>query len=104
MILGGWWEDPTEHFSRNTLFHKKKQKTKTKEIRMTTVKYGVSSSINRDFDDMTVGELINENNILSSLNAPEGVVAVHAGRTLDNDALVANYENITLEKRASSKA
>jgi hypothetical protein len=70
----------------------------------TTVKYGVSAEITRDFGDMTVGELVADQSILAALGAPEGVSAVSSGETLGNNEKVSDYPTIQLEKRASSKA
>lgn len=71
----------------------------------TTVRYGMSNAISRAFDiEYTVGNLIADRSILGALSAPEGVVAVANGVTLDSGALVSDYSSITLEKQASSKA
>lgn len=72
---------------------------------MTTIRYGVSSSINRDFDsEVTIGELIADKTILGALGAPESVRAISNGETLDDNDYVADYSTITLEKQAASKA
>lgn len=71
----------------------------------TTIKSGMTGAqITRDFGSTTVGDLIEDANILGALGAPEGVVAISGGRTLSSDELVSDYATITLEKRASSKA
>lgn len=71
---------------------------------MTKVSYGMTGSIEKDFGDMTVSELLSDRNTLAAIGAPEGVVAVSRGETLDGDRYVADFSNITLEKRAASKA
>jgi len=71
----------------------------------TTIRYGMSNSISRAFDtEYTIGNLIADRSILGALSAPEGVVAVSNGETLNPDMLVMDYTSITLEKQASSKA
>jgi len=71
----------------------------------TTVRYGMSNTISRAFDiEYTIGDLIADRSILGALSAPEGVVAVSNGQTLNSDMLVSDYSSITLEKQASSKA
>ena len=68
------------------------------------VKYAMSS-IERSFpEETTVGDILSDPNILGAIGAPEGVVAVSNGETLDASAYVESYASITLEKRASSKA
>ena len=71
---------------------------------MTKVKYAMTGSLERDFSGMTVGQLVNDREILSSLRAPEGVVAIADGETLDSNELVSDHPTIVLEKRAASKA
>lgn len=72
---------------------------------MTTIRYGVNSSINRDFGvEVTVNDLLADKTILGALGAPESVRAISNGETLDGDDYVADYSTITLEKQASSKA
>lgn len=71
----------------------------------TTVRYGMSNTISRVFDiEYTIGDLIADRSILGALSAPEGVVAVSSGQTLNSGMLVSDYSSITLEKQASSKA
>ena len=70
----------------------------------TTIKYGASNDLTRDFGNTTVGDLTSDAKILGALDAPEGVNAVSSGRTLGDNELVSSYTNITLEKRASQKA
>lgn len=72
---------------------------------MTTIRYGVSSSINREFDsEVTVSELLADKTILGALGAPESVRAISNGETLEGDDYVVDYSTITLEKQAASKA
>lgn len=71
----------------------------------TTINYGVSASITRDFDDeVTIGDLLSDKTVLGALGAPESVRAIANGETLDNDDTVSDYRTITLEKQAAAKA
>lgn len=70
-----------------------------------TIRYGITNEIRRDFDSsQSVGDLLNNRSILGALNAPEGCSAVSQGETLDHGSMLENYDSITLEKQASSKA
>ena len=70
-----------------------------------TVRYGMSNTVSRQFDEnYTVGQLLSDTSILGALSAPEGCVAVSNGRTLSTSDLVGDFQTITLERQASSKA
>lgn len=72
---------------------------------MTKIRYGISNQVEQNFSpSFTVNELLRDSSLLARLNAPEGVVAIAQGETLDGNDLVSNYASITLEKQASSKA
>ena len=71
---------------------------------MTKLAYGTRETLPIDLSDFTIGEVLSNRALLSSLGAPEGVVAVSGGVTLALDDEASSYEKITLEKRASSKA
>ena len=69
-----------------------------------TIRYGMSNSVSRTFDEnYTVGSPP-DTSILGALSAPEGCVAVSNGQTLSNDSYVVDFSSITLERQASSKA
>lgn len=74
-----------------------------------TIRYGMTNSITREFEDnenLQVNDILNDRGILGALNAPEGCVAVVSGETLNSSDYVDNHAGatITLEKQASSKA
>ncbi len=70
-----------------------------------TIRYGLTNSVTRGFESgVTVGDILGDRSIRMALSAPEAVVAVSNGNTLPIDALVENYDSITLEPQASSKA
>jgi len=72
-----------------------------------TIRYGVTNTITRDFDDETqVSDLLSDRGILGALNAPEGCVAISNGTSCPSSEQISYYEGstITLEKQASSKA
>jgi len=71
---------------------------------MTTINYGVSASISRDFSNQTVGDVLKDPAVLGLLDAPEGCSAVSDGRVLSNDELVSSVPYLTIEKRAAEKA
>lgn len=73
-----------------------------------TLRYGMTNSITREFDDenLQINDILNDRGILGALNAPEGCVAVVSGVTLSSSDYVTNHAGatVTLEKQASSKA
>jgi sulfur carrier protein ThiS len=70
-----------------------------------TIRYGLTNSVTRSFDEgVTVGDLLQDRSIRAALSAPEAVVAVSNGDTLRNSDLIEDYDSITLEQQASSKA
>jgi hypothetical protein len=72
-----------------------------------TIRYGVTNTVTREFsDELTISDLVSDRNILGSLNAPEGCVAIYNGNSIQSNAGVEDYDGlqITLEKQASSKA
>ncbi|MAO23235.1 MAG: hypothetical protein CMJ25_20985 [Phycisphaerae bacterium] len=70
-----------------------------------TIRYGLTNSVTRGFEqDVTVGDILADRSIRMALSAPEAVVAVSNGDTLSHDTAVSNYDSITLEPQASSKA
>lgn len=70
-----------------------------------TIRYGLTNSVTRSFDDgVTVSDVLADRSIRAALSAPEAVVAVSNGDTLRGDSLIENYDSITLEQQASSKA
>jgi sulfur carrier protein ThiS len=70
-----------------------------------TIRYGLTNSVTRSFDEgVTVHDVLADRSIRAALSAPEAVVAVSNGDTLLGDSLVENYDSITLEQQASSKA
>ena len=70
-----------------------------------TIRYGMTNSVTRDFDnEATVRYLLNDNSLRAALSAPENVRAVSNGETLDSSDYVTGYSTITLEQQASSKA
>jgi hypothetical protein len=72
---------------------------------MTTIRYGLSNQVERTFSpSYTIRDLLTDRALLAQLNAPEGVVAVSLGDTLEDNQSVSQFSSITLEKRASSKA
>ena len=72
---------------------------------MTTIRYGLSNQVERTFSPIyTIRDLLTDRALLAQLNAPEGVVAVSLGDTLEDNQSVSQFSSITLEKRASSKA
>ena len=71
----------------------------------TTIRYGVSNTVTRSFSaDYTVGQLIRDRSILGAVSAPEGVSPVSNGRVLGTNEYVNDFDTITLERQASSKA
>ena len=73
---------------------------------MTTVKYALKSTeLDLEAAGITsISQLVSNRVLLGALGAPEGVTAISNGETLSNDDDPSEYEVITLEKRASSKA
>lgn len=70
-----------------------------------TIRYGLTNSITRSFSpDTRVADILSDTSVLAALSAPESVSAVSNGQTLNRDAYVNNYDTITLEQQASSKA
>ena len=70
-----------------------------------TIRYGLTNSVTRSFDEgVSVGDLLPDRSIRSALSAPADVVAVSNGDTLRNSDLIEDYDSITLEQQASSKA
>ena len=64
----------------------------------------MTGSVEQDFGSKTVGELLNDESLMTVLGAPEGVKALSGGQTLPSEALVSDYAVITLERQSSSKA
>jgi len=73
---------------------------------MTVIKYGIANSLpSRDFGpSFTVGDLLKDTATLGYLSAPESCAAVSQGETLGSNELVSDYNEITLEKQAATKA
>ena len=70
-----------------------------------TIRCGMTNSITRSFEDTeTIGDMLACASIRAALSAPENVVAVSGGSTLNSAEYVSTYESITLEPQASSKA
>ena len=70
-----------------------------------TIRYGLTNSITRSFStDTRVSDILSDTSVLAALSAPESVSAVSNGQTLGRDMLIGNYDTITLEQQASSKA
>ena len=70
-----------------------------------TIRYGLTNSITRSFSpDTRVSDILSDTGVLAALSAPESVSAVSNGQTLNRDAYINNYDTITLEQQASSKA
>ena len=70
-----------------------------------TIRYGLTNSITRSFStDTRVSDILTDTSVLAALSAPESVSAVSNGQTLSRDMYVSNYDTITLEQQASSKA
>jgi hypothetical protein len=70
-----------------------------------TIRCGMTNSITRSFEDTeTIGDMLACTSIRAALSAPENVVAVSGGATLNTAEYVSTYESITLEPQASSKA
>ncbi len=70
-----------------------------------TIRYGMTNSVTRDFDnETTVSEIISDNGIRAALSAPENIRAVSGGRTLEGHEYATSFTSITLEQQASSKA
>lgn len=70
-----------------------------------TLRYGLTNTVTRSFNDnTTVGDILTDRSILAALSAPESVNAVSGGETLAHDEYISNYNAITLEQQASSKA
>ena len=70
----------------------------------TKIRFGMNTPVERNFYGATVGDILGDRALLAELGASEDVSAVSGGQTLGSDALVADYEVITLEKQGSSKA
>jgi len=69
------------------------------------IRFGLTNQVTRDFDEsITVSDLIADRSILAALSAPESVTAVSGGETLSGSDYVVDYDTITLEQQASSKA
>lgn len=69
-----------------------------------TIRYGMTNSVTRDFNDATIGDMLNDRSIRAALSAPENVRAVSGGQTLDSDDYITSFSSVTLEQQASSKA
>ena len=68
------------------------------------IKFGLTNSINRSFaSGTTIGQVLSNPTVLAELGAPEGVVAIAYGETLDPSEPVENYDVITLERQATKK-
>ena len=72
-----------------------------------TIRYGVTNTITRDFDnETTVSDLLSDRSLLGALNAPEGGVALSGGAQVSRDSFSSDFSGgtVALGKQASSKA